>query len=330
MPGPNSWPSPAPVSCWRRHAGRAIAMVFLTRPGNSGMPRAACWPPRISWFTTKNNAPERPTGFCARSAYEKIERDNMNDLLIDTSAGVMTITLNRVSKKNALTQAMYTAMADALQQAQADAQVRALVFQGHETIFSAGNDIGDFLHAQAATQDSSAFRFLRVISTFPKPVVAAVCGPAVGIGTTMLFHCDLVYAGDNAAFSMPFVNLGLCPEAASSLLVPQMLGYHRAAEALLLGEPFMAEAALEVGLVNRVVPPTECNGVAQTVARKLAAKPLSSLVETKRLMKGGQSALVAQRMAEEGASFGRMLGEPAAKEAFTAFLEKRRPDFSQV
>ena len=129
---------------------------------------------------------------------------------------------------------------------------------------------------------------------------------------------------------MPFVNLGLCPEAASSLLVPQMLGYHRAAEALLLGEPFMAEAALEVGLVNRVVPPTECNGVAQTVARKLAAKPLSSLVETKRLMKGGQSALVAQRMSEEGASFGRILGEPAAKEGFTAFLEKRRPDFSQV
>src|SRR3990167_7869449 len=143
MPGPNSWPSPVPVSCWRRHAGRAIATVFLTRPGNSGMPPAACWPPRISWFTTKNNAPQRQTGYWARSADKNMERDNMTDLLIDTSAGVMTITLNRVSKKNALTQAMYAAMADALQQAQADAQVRALVFQGHETIFSAGNDIGD-------------------------------------------------------------------------------------------------------------------------------------------------------------------------------------------
>jgi enoyl-CoA hydratase/carnithine racemase len=152
----------------------------------------------------------------------------------------------------------------------------------------------------------------------------------VGIGTTLLFHCDLVYAGDNAAFSMPFVNLGLCPEGASSLLAPQMMGYHRAAEALLLGEPFMAEAALEVGLVNRVVPPTEAINVAQAAARKLAAKPLSSLMETKRLMKKGQQQLVLSQMAEEGASFGRMLGEPAAKEAFGAFMEKRRPDFSKV
>ena len=128
---------------------------------------------------------------------------------------------------------------------------------------------------------------------------------------------------------MPFVILGLCPEAASSLLVPQMLGYHRAAEALLLGEPFMAEAALEVGLVNRVVPPTECNAIAQAQARKLAAKPLSALIETKRLLKHGQSAAVLERMAEEGASFGRMLQEPAAREAFTAFMQKRKPDFSQ-
>ena len=254
----------------------------------------------------------------------------MTDLLIDTSAGVMTITLNRVSKKNALTQAMYAAMADALQQAQADAQLRALVFQGHETIFSAGNDIGDFLHAQAATQDSPAFRFLRAISTFSKPIVAAVCGPAVGIGTTMLFHCDLVYAGDNAAFSMPFVNLGLCPEAASSYLAPQLMGYGRAAEALLLGEPFLAESALEMGLISRIVPPTEANALAQRQARKLAAKPLSALIETKRLMKKGQASMVAERMVEEGASFGRLLREPAAREAFTAFMEKRKPDFSKV
>ncbi len=252
------------------------------------------------------------------------------DILIHTEAGVCTITLNRVDKKNSITADMYAAMADALAAAEADSAVRVVVFQGDIAIFSAGNDIGDFLNKPPAGMNSPVFRFLHNLAAFPKPLVAAVCGPAVGIGTTMLFHCDLVYAGDNAAFSMPFVNLGLCPEAASSLLVPQMLGYHRAAEALLLGEPFMAEAALEVGLVNRVVPPTECNGVTQTVARKLAAKPLSSLVETKRLMKGGQSALVAQRMSEEGASFGRMLGEPAAKEAFTAFLEKRRPDFSQV
>src|SRR5690606_36731510 len=131
---------------------------------------------------------------------------------------------------------------------------------GDPTVFSAGNDIGDFMAAAAAPADtvpseSPAVEFLRHIAAFPKPLVASVCGPAVGIGTTMLFHCDLVYAGDNAAFSMPFVNLGLVPEAASSMLAPALFGYHRAAEAFLLGEPFMAEAALEVGLVNRVVPP---------------------------------------------------------------------------
>jgi enoyl-CoA hydratase/carnithine racemase len=205
-----------------------------------------------------------------------------------------------------------------------------VLIQGDATIFSAGNDIGDFLNAPPSTPESPVFRFLQGIAAFPKPLVAAVCGPAVGIGTTMLFHCDLVYAGDNAAFSMPFVNLGLCPEAASSLLVPQMFGYHRAAEALLLGEPFMAEAALEVGLVNRVVPPTEANSIAQAQARKLAAKPLSALIEIKRLMKMAQQPALLERMDVEGQSFGRMLREPAAKEAFTAFMEKRKPDFSKV
>lgn len=254
----------------------------------------------------------------------------MSDILTHVEGGVMTLTFNRLERKNSITAAMYAALADALESAAADAAVRVVVIQGHETVFSAGNDIGDFLNQPPATHESPVFRFLRGIASFGKPLVAAVSGPAVGVGTTMLFHCDLVVAGDNAAFSMPFVNLGLCPEAASSLLVPQMMGYHRAAEALLLGEPFFAEAALEVGLVNRVVPPTEANAAAQALARKLAAKPLGSLVETKRLMKKGQAALVLQQMAEEGASFGRMLREDAAREAFSAFLEKRKPDFSQV
>ena len=253
----------------------------------------------------------------------------MQDILIHTDAGIATITLNRLDKKNSFTQAMYSACASALEAAREDAGVRVVVFQGDVTVFSAGNDIGDFLSKPPSTENAPVFQFLRALATFPKPVVAAVCGPAVGIGTTMLLHCDLVYAGDNAAFSMPFVNLGLCPEAGSSLLVPQMLGQHRAAEALLLGEPFMAEAALEVGLVNRVVPPTEANTVAQAQARKLAAKPLGSLVETKRLLKQGQMQQVLARMDEEAQSFARMLGEPAAKEAFSAFMEKRRPDFSQ-
>ena len=253
--------------------------------------------------------------------------DKLNEILTDTSAGVLTITLNRVDKKNAITAVMYASMADALARAQADPAVRAVVFQGHETIFSAGNDIGDFLSQAPSTMDSAVFRFLRGISTFPKPVLAAVCGPAVGIGTTLLFHCDLVYAGDNAAFSMPFVNLGLCPEAASSYLAPRRMGYGRAAEALLLGEPFMAEAALEMGLISRIVPPGEAAALAQRQAQKLAAKPIGSLIETKRLMKLEQADVVAQRMAEEGASFARMLREPAAREAFSAFMEKRRPDF---
>ena len=254
----------------------------------------------------------------------------MSDILIHTEDGITTLTFNRVDKKNSITAAMYAALADAVEAARDDAAVRCVVFQGHETIFSAGNDIGDFLNNPPAGEDAPVFRFLRAMATFPKPLLAGVCGPAVGIGTTLLLHCDLVYAGDNAAFSMPFVNLGLCPEAASSLLVPQMMGYHRAAEALLLGDPFMAEAALEVGLVNRVLAPSEVTNYTQSVARKLAAKPLSSLVETKRLMKKGNAQHVMAVMAEEGASFGRMLREPAAREAFSAFMERRKPDFSKV
>jgi len=255
----------------------------------------------------------------------------MSDILVHTEAGVMTLTFNRVARKNSITTAMYAALAEAFEQAENDPAVRAVLIQGDQTVFSAGNDIGDFLATpEASGGEAPVFRFLRNIAAFPKPVVASVCGPAVGIGTTLLFHCDLVYAGDNAAFSMPFVNLGLCPEAASSLLVPQMMGYHRAAEALLLGEPFMAEAALEVGLVNRVVPPTEANGIAQTQARKLAAKPLAALVETKRLLKKSQQPAVQERITEEAQSFARMLREPAAREAFTAFMEKRKPDFSAL
>ena len=257
----------------------------------------------------------------------------MSDILTHVEAGVMTLTFNRVDKKNSITRAMYAALADGLERAAQDAAVRVVLIQGDATVFSAGNDIGDFQNAPAdpgPREEQPVWRFLRAIASFPKPIVAAVCGPAVGVGTTLLLHCDLVYAGDNAAFALPFVNLGLVPEAASSLLLPQMLGYHRAAEALLLGEPFMAEAALEVGLVNRVLPPTECNAVAQQQARKLAAKPLASLVETKRLMKGSQQAAVLARMDEEGQLFGRMLHEPAAREAFAAFAQRRKPDFSKI
>eukprot|EP01036_Dinobryon_divergens_P061048 gene61048-81395_t len=145
------------------------------------------------------------------------------EILTHLEAGVLSLTINRLDRKNSITAAMYAAMADVLAAAEGDAAVRVVVIQGHETIFSAGNDIGDFLNKPPSTQDAPVFRFLYGISAFSKPIVAAVCGPAVGIGTTMLLHCDLIYAGDNAAFSMPFVNLGLCPEAGSSLLVPQLM-----------------------------------------------------------------------------------------------------------
>jgi enoyl-CoA hydratase/carnithine racemase len=253
----------------------------------------------------------------------------MSDILTHTEDGILTITLNRVAKKNSLTSAMYAAISDALEAAAADPLVRVAVVQGHETIFSAGNDIGDFLKAPPTTE-SPVVRFLHTISSFPKPLIAAVCGAAVGVGTTLLLHCDLVYAGDNAAFSLPFVNLGLCPEAGSSYLLPRLMGHQRAAEALLLGDPFSAETALEVGLVNRIVPPAEVHALAHRQAQRLAAKPMGALVASKRLMKQEQAAPVAARIAEEIVHFSRMLGEPAAKEALTAFMENRRPDFSAM
>jgi enoyl-CoA hydratase/carnithine racemase len=261
------------------------------------------------------------------------------DILQHHEAGVLTLTFHRVQRKNSVTNAMYAALADALEQSASDAATRAVVIQGHETVFCAGNDMGDFAAAgkPAAPAVSAAptiapgqlGRFMRASAAFPKPLLAAVCGPAVGIGVTLLFHCDLVYAGDNATFSMPFVNLGLCPENASSLLAPRLFGYHRAAELLLLGEPFTAQVALELGLVNRVVAAADCNALAQTQARKLAAKPLSSVTMTKQLMKSGLQQDVLRRMDEEGQHFGRLLKAPAAREAITAFMEKRKPDFSQ-
>ena len=249
----------------------------------------------------------------------------MTGILHNQESGVLTLTLNRVDKKNSLNASMYANLADALQNASDNPDIKVVLIQGHETVFSAGNDIADFLQQPPANQDSAVFRFLKGIAIFPKPLMASVCGPAVGVGTTMLFHCDLVFAGDNAAFSMPFVNLGLCPEAGSSLLAPQLMGYQRAAEALLLGEPFLVEAALEMGLISRVLPPTEVNAYAQHQARKMASKPLSSLMETKRLMKAAHIPSVLARIQEEAISFGRMLKEPAAIEAFSAFLGKRKP-----
>lgn len=256
----------------------------------------------------------------------------MSDILQHREGGVLTLTFNRLDKKNAITAAMYASLADLLQGATGDDTVRVVVIQGAVQIFTAGNDLADFRDNPPDTRPGAdpapVVRFLHALRDFPKPVLAAVAGPAVGIGTTLLLHCDLVYAADNAAFSLPFVNLGLCPEAGSSLLLAQLIGYPRAAEKLLLGEAFYAEEALDIGLVNRILPPTEVNAYAQAQAAKLAAKPLASLKATKALMKMPQTQLNAV-MDEEFKRFGELLRGPAAKEAISAVMEKRRPDFSK-
>lgn len=251
------------------------------------------------------------------------------DILIERSHHVLSMTFNRAHKKNAITAAMYQALADALTEAEADGDIRAILIQGQADVFTAGNDLEDFMKHPPTSQDAPVFQFLHHISHASKPIVAAVAGPAVGVGTTLLLHCDLVYAADNARFSLPFTQLGLCPEAASSLLLPRLTGYQRAAEKLLLGEPFDALDAHAMGLVNRILPAADLLSFAQAQAAKLVQLPAASLRATKRLMKGDQHAVVDERIAEEALEFGRRLQAPEAREAFTAFFEKRRPDFSR-
>lgn len=253
----------------------------------------------------------------------------MSHILNKTRDGVARIEIDRPEKKNALTAAMYQAMADAIKAAEADAGVRVVLIHGKPDLFTAGNDLQDFLDNPPRDDDRPVFRFLYGISQAQKPIVAAVAGAAVGIGTTMLLHCDLVYAAPNARLQLPFVNLGLVPEAASSLLLPALAGYQRAAELLLLGEPFSAQKAKEIGLVTEVVPEDQLFDFALAQAKKLAGKPAASLRLTKRLMKQGQAAAVQQQIKLESGYFGERLNSPEAKEAFSAFLEKRRPDFSR-
>ena len=251
------------------------------------------------------------------------------DILISQEHHILTLQFNRPEKKNAITAAMYQTMADALKQSEGDVGIRAILITGHAQIFTAGNDLEDFMKNPPSAADSPVYQYLWQLSHAGKPIIAAVAGAAVGIGTTLLMHCDLVYAADNAKFSMPFSQLGLCPEAASSLLFPQIVGYQRAAEKLLLGEPFLADEAHRMGLVNKVLPPDQLLEFAQAQARKLTALPASSIRATKRLMKSGQIAAVEAQMTEEGKSFGAMLSAPEAKEAFAAFFQKRKPDFTQ-
>lgn len=251
------------------------------------------------------------------------------EILVSKDNGIVHIAFNRPEKKNAITAQMYQTVADALKAAEADKDVRVILISGNEQAFTAGNDLEDFLKTPPVDKNSPVFQFLWEISHATKPVVAAVSGLAVGVGTTMLLHCDLVYAAEQTKFSMPFTQLGLCPEAAVSLLLPQVAGYHRAAEKLLLGDVFLADEAREIGFVNKVLPVAEVLPHAQKQAAKLAALPATSVRISKQLMKQGQAVKVEGQMDIEVKHFAAMLQAPEAKEAFTAFFEKRKPDFTQ-
>lgn len=250
----------------------------------------------------------------------------MADILTSQADGILTISINRPDKKNALTSAMYATLADALEAADTDAAVRVILFTGSGGAFTAGNDLQDFLNEPPEGDNTPVFRFLRAISTAAKPLIAAVSGVAVGVGTTMLLHCDLVYAAEDAKLSLPFVNLALVPEAASSLLLPAMVGHHRAAELFLLGEPFTAATAKEYGIVNAVVSTDRLLEEAMTAARKIAAKPPTAVRLTKQLLRHSRGD-VAGQMAAEGAHFRAQLKSAEAREAMTAFFEKRPPKF---
>jgi enoyl-CoA hydratase/carnithine racemase len=256
------------------------------------------------------------------------------EILTSKADGILTIEFNRPERKNAITAVMYQAMADALLDAEKDARVRVILITGKPEIFTAGNDLDDFLKNSKPVEGVPAenrpvFQFMSALNGSTKPVVAAVSGAAIGIGTTMLMHCDLVYAADNARFSLPFSQLGLCPEFASSLLLPQLAGYPRAAEKLMLGEAFLAQEAFDMGLVSKVLPLEELRPFALAQAARLVALPAASVRATKALMKRPRADAIQSALAAENEQFSAMLQGPEAKEAFTAFFEKRKPDFSR-
>jgi enoyl-CoA hydratase/carnithine racemase len=248
---------------------------------------------------------------------------------VSTSDSICHLRMARPEKKNALTAEMYAAMADSLAEAERDASVRVILISGIGGSFTAGNDLADFLASPPMDDSAPVFRFITGFAALQKPFVAAVEGVAVGVGTTMLLHCDLAYAAAGARFALPFANLGLTPEAASSLLLPLRAGYARAAELLMLGEAFSAQTALELGIVNAVVPDGTAVEHALERCRKLAAQPAAAVRQTKSLMRRAQPGDVGLAMRMEAEVFRDRLRSPEAREAFAAFLEKRKPDFSR-
>jgi enoyl-CoA hydratase/carnithine racemase len=270
-------------------------------------------------------------GSALRKFLELTNRDDtMSHIESESNGAVRRITINRPEKKNALTAEMYMALSDALEKAESAPEVRVMLLHGAGEAFTAGNDLVDFLQKPWKGQDlPPAVRFIRAVVDAKKPIVAAVHGATVGIGTTILLHCDLVFAAENTKFLMPFINLGIVPEAGSTVLLPLLIGHQRAAELLMLAVPFTAQRAYELGLVNAVVAQGELLTTAASAAQKLAAKPPVALRACKELLKRTYKAEVDRAIQEEVTVISGRLDSPESREALNAFSEKREPDFSK-
>jgi enoyl-CoA hydratase/carnithine racemase len=251
------------------------------------------------------------------------------EIQTELNDGILTLRFNRPEKKNALNLRMYQALSDGLREADEDEAIRCILIAGSDDCFTSGNDLADFMSSPPVGADSPVLAFLGAISRCRKPVVAAVNGAAVGVGVTMLLHCDLVYAGESASFQLPFVNLGLCPEAGSTLLFPRLMGHQRAAELLLWGEHFSAAKALEVGIINAVLPDGEVLAAARAKALQVAAQPAASVRLTKALLKQEYEVALEETILLEAVHFVKRLQSPEAGEALQAFMERRKPEFAR-
>jgi enoyl-CoA hydratase/carnithine racemase len=254
----------------------------------------------------------------------------MSEIVTERSGSILRIQLNRPAKKNAMTSNMYMALADLLNGAANDDHIRVLMWHGAGDSFCAGNDVEDFVKNPPGPGESPQAQLMAAFLNFDKPVVAAVHGVAIGGGTTMLTHCDFVYAGESAKFQMPFIDLGLIPEFGATCSLPARIGHIHASELVLLGLPFDAKRAAELGLVTRVVPDQKLLATATETAQKLAEKPTGALRACKRLMKRSTREQIEQAMRVENEEFSSRLHSVATKEAMTAFLEKRPPDFTRI
>jgi enoyl-CoA hydratase/carnithine racemase len=254
----------------------------------------------------------------------------MDDIVTEHSGSILRVQLNRPTKRNAMTSAMYVALAGIFNEAANDENTRVVLWHGAGDSFCAGNDIEDFLKNPPGPGESPQARLMEALISFDKPIVAAVHGAAIGGGTTMLTHCDFIYAGESTKFQMPFINLAVVPEFGSSCSVPARIGHVRAAELILLGGPFDARRAAELGLVNQVVSDKDVLATATETAGKLAAKPASALQASKRLIKRPFREQIKAAMKAENEEFSAQVRSDEAKEAFAAFLEKRKPDFTRI